>query len=117
VTSQPRQSNANTDLANRTINTSQLTDNGCSEDAHTSTPRLNQTPSPPNKHNGTVLLTVQHKKNKKIKKGEEEDEEKEELEEERSLHASKRQEALCRGAIASARMFIFVMLSVSTVFL
>ena len=105
-----------------TINTSQLADNGCREDAHTSTPRLHQTPSPPNTHNGLVL-TVQHKKNKKIKKEKEEDEEKEkekekaELEKERSPHAPKRQETLCRGAIVSARMFILMILSVSTVFL
>jgi hypothetical protein len=52
-----------------------------------------------------------------LKKGKEEDEEKEELEEERSLHASKRQGALCGGDIVNARMFIVVMLSVSTVFL
>ena len=123
MTSQPRQANnANTVLANRTINTSQLADNGCCEDAHTSTLRLHQTPSSPNKHNGLVLAEVQHKKNKKIKKKNEEDEEKEkekekekeELEDERSSHAPKRQETLCRGPIVSARMFILMMLSVST---
>ena len=120
MTSQPRQANnANTVLANRTINTSQLADNGCCEDAHTSTLRLHQTPSSPNKHNGLVLA-VQNKKNKKIKKKNEEDEEKEkekekeELEDERSSHAPKRQETLCRGPIVSARMFILMMLSVST---
>jgi cation transport ATPase len=121
VTSQPRQANnANTVLANRTINTSQLADNGCRKDAHTSTLRLHQTPSSPHKHNGLVLAEVQHKKNKKIKKKNEEDEEKEkekekeELEDERSSHAPKRQETLCRGPIVSARMFILMMLSVST---
>ena len=114
MTSQPRQANnANTVLANRTINTSQLADNGCRKDAHTSTLRLHQTPSSPHKHNGLVLAEVQHKKNKKIKKKKEE-EEKEELEDERSSHAPKRQETLCRGPIVSARMFILMMLSVST---
>jgi hypothetical protein len=112
--SQARQSDANTVLANRTINTSQLADNGCCEDAHTSTPRLHQTPSSPNKNNGLVLAVVQHKKNKKIKKKEEEDEKAEELEDERSSHAPKRQGTLCRGAIVSARMFILMILSVST---
>jgi len=116
VTSQPRQANnANTVLANRTINTSQLADNGCRKDAHTSTLRLHQTPSSPNKHNGLVLAVVQHKKNKKIKKKEEEDEKAEqELEDERSSHAPKRQGTLCRGAIVSAHMFILMILSVST---
>ena len=120
MTSQPRQANnANTVLANRTINTSQLADNGCRKDAHTSTLRLHQTPSSPNKHNGLVLA-VQNKKKKKTKKKKEEDEEKEkekekeELEDERSSHAPKRQETLCRGAIVSARMFILMILSVST---
>jgi len=113
VTSQPRQANnANTVLANRTINTSQLADNGCRKDAHTSTLRLHQTPSSPHKHNGLVLA-VQHKKNKKTKKKKEEDK-KEELEDERSPHAPKRQETLCRGAIVSAPMFILMILSVST---
>ena len=116
MTSQPRQSNANTGLANRTINTSQLADNGCRKDADTSTLRLHQTPSSPHKHNGLVLA-VQNKKNKKTKKKKEEEEKEEELEDERSSHAPKRQETLCRGPIVSARMFILMMLSVSTVFL